>query len=213
MVECIRVKTCTSCGRILPIAPAFFQSRADGLDGFRADCLDCTRQRNAAHYESNRPAICRQQAQWRADHEASIKEWNREWRQANAQHLAEYRLCNRARRAVYNRENAEEIRERQREYNLSTRGRLARSIANHNRRIRMLSGGGRYTIEDAQQQFANQRGLCWWCSKSLQDGFHIDHYVPLAKGGSNGRENIVISCPTCNKKKGTKLPFEIGRLL
>jgi 5-methylcytosine-specific restriction endonuclease McrA len=40
--------------------------------------------------------------------------------------------------------------------------------------------------------------------------------VPLSRGGSNGPENIVIACPTCNLAKKDKMPHEWpegGRLL
>ncbi len=28
--------------------------------------------------------------------------------------------------------------------------------------------------------------------------------VPLSRGGTNGRENLCLSCPDCNLRKGTK---------
>ena len=34
--------------------------------------------------------------------------------------------------------------------------------------------------------------------------------IPLAKGGSNGPENIVIACAPCNLKKNAKLPHEFS---
>ena len=33
-----------------------------------------------------------------------------------------------------------------------------------------------------------------------------DHHIPLSKGGSNGKENIVLSCYKCNNKKGDLNP-------
>lgn len=44
----------------------------------------------------------------------------------------------------------------------------------------------------------------------------VDHVVPLVKGGSNGPDNLVIACSTCNLRKNDKLPHEWpegGRLL
>ena len=35
----------------------------------------------------------------------------------------------------------------------------------------------------------------------------IDHVVPKSKGGSNGNENLVAACASCNRKKGGR-PIE-----
>lgn len=44
--------------------------------------------------------------------------------------------------------------------------------------------------------------------------YHVDHVHPIAKGGSNGRENIVLACRKCNLSKRDRLPIEFaGRLL
>lgn len=54
-------------------------------------------------------------------------------------------------------------------------------------------------------QYEVQRGKCHWCGIALGDDYHVDHVIPLVKGGSNGPENIVCSCPPCNLRKGAKI--------
>ena len=58
---------------------------------------------------------------------------------------------------------------------------------------------------------------CYWCNVKLNEDFHIDHYIPIKKGGTHELSNLVISCKTCNLKKHTKDPIEfansIGKLL
>lgn len=62
----------------------------------------------------------------------------------------------------------------------------------------------------------SQIKICYWCNISCDEKYHIDHYVPLAKGGLHTIDNLVISCPTCNMTKNAKDPFrfanEKGRL-
>jgi 5-methylcytosine-specific restriction endonuclease McrA len=54
-----------------------------------------------------------------------------------------------------------------------------------------------------------QDGLCFYCGGDTNSrAEHVDHFVPLIRGGSNARFNIVVSCQTCNCKKGGKLPLE-----
>ena len=34
--------------------------------------------------------------------------------------------------------------------------------------------------------------------------FHIDHIIPVSKGGNNKEGNLQVICRTCNNKKGAK---------
>lgn len=90
-------------------------------------------------------------------------------------------------------------------------------IRSSNRRARKLASGGSFTKEDIDSIYAMQRGRCAWCTKKVGKIFHIDHRVALALGGSNDPDNLAISCPPCNLKKGAKDEIawaqENGRLL
>lgn len=84
----------------------------------------------------------------------------------------------------------------------------------HKRRARLANTNGAHTPEDILVIYESQKGLCWWCGKPVGDTYHIDHRVPLSRGGSNNPENLVISCPFCNDSKGAQFPHEWnGRLL
>ncbi len=81
-------------------------------------------------------------------------------------------------------------------------------------RVRDIDGSGQITAEDIRKQYKSQKGLCWWCSISVEGNYHVDHVIPLKRGGRNTPGNTVISCPPCNTRKRDKLPHEwIGRLL
>lgn len=62
-----------------------------------------------------------------------------------------------------------------------------------------------------------QRGKCAICRVRLNDDWHMDHIVPLAKGGLHEARNIQLLCAPCNLKKSAKDPIEhmqsLGRLL
>ena len=75
------------------------------------------------------------------------------------------------------------------------------------RRARKNGAGGQYTKQDVQDLLRLQRGCCAICTCRLVKR-HVDHVVPLSKGGSNGRENIQLLCQTCNQKKHARDPIE-----
>lgn len=66
-----------------------------------------------------------------------------------------------------------------------------------------------FSYEDVGLLWNKQDGNCHYCNSSLNDyGWHIEHVNPLSRGGSNGHENIVLACVTCNLSKGSKTPSE-----
>lgn len=81
-----------------------------------------------------------------------------------------------------------------------------------NRRAREQGAIGRHTAEDIRALFVMQRYKCANCRASVKEAFHIDHKVPLARGGSNDRHNLEVLCPKCNRRKSARDPIEFARL-
>lgn len=50
------------------------------------------------------------------------------------------------------------------------------------------------------------------CKKKIKIGeknaFHLDHIMPISKGGDNSFGNLQCLCPSCNQRKSAKLPEE-----
>lgn len=91
--------------------------------------------------------------------------------------------------------------------------RLAEVTWSAKRRARIRAVGGKFTREDVTRLFAMQRGCCAICQRSLDsDGYHIDHIIPISRGGTNDPINIQLTHPVCNLKKGASLPDDVSRL-
>lgn len=43
---------------------------------------------------------------------------------------------------------------------------------------------------------------CVYCASKLKPTWHLDHFIPVSKGGKNKISNLVTSCPRCNMMKG-----------
>ncbi|MGH3055780.1 MAG: HNH endonuclease [Gaiellaceae bacterium] len=52
-----------------------------------------------------------------------------------------------------------------------------------------------------------QRGLCWYCGGNLAATGktpHLEHQVPISRGGPDNIQNLVLACATCNITKHDK---------
>ncbi len=53
------------------------------------------------------------------------------------------------------------------------------------------------------------RGLCHYCGRQFSPKeLTMDHIVPLARGGTSSKGNMVPCCKECNNLKKTMLPIE-----
>ena len=147
---------------------------------------------NAAWRATHKEEMTAQRATYRAAHKEELAALNATWRAAHTEEI-------KARSLAYYQANKEICVNRRRR-----------------RRARSAQAEGTHTAADIKAQYARQRGKCFWCGVKVGKAYHVDHVVPLSRGGSNWPENLVIACATCNMQKGAKLPHEWakgGRLL
>lgn len=84
---------------------------------------------------------------------------------------------------------------------------LALRAKQHRRRSRLASAAGNHTEHDIHDLLRIQRGLCAGCECKLST-WHIDHVIPLSRGGSNWVGNLQLLCQPCNQSKCDRLPIE-----
>jgi len=78
-----------------------------------------------------------------------------------------------------------------------------------NRRAKIKEAGGIFSAKDVISMFESQLGECTGClGDLLMLDYHVDHIMPISKGGTNWPENLQLLCPTCNLQKSAKLPEE-----
>lgn len=77
------------------------------------------------------------------------------------------------------------------------------------RRARLAGVEGSYKASDVEFMIKEQDGFCNGCCAGLElTGYHVDHIVPISRGGSNWPTNLQLLCPTCNLSKGCLMPLE-----
>lgn len=107
--------------------------------------------------------------------------------------------------------NLERMAELNRRWKAENRDRVC--AYSQKRRSLKAQADGRVTAEDLSRIMLMQGSRCAACMVSIAEKYHADHIVPLAGGGSNHPWNIQLLCPTCNLRKGAKVPEEFMQSL
>jgi len=225
------LKTCNKCKRELPETREYFHRNGDRL---RAQCKRCMGESAAAYHAENKEDIAARAAAYCAENKEDIAARRAAYRAENkedfAARAAAYRAENKediaARAAVYYAENKEYIAARMAAYRADNKERIAAQRAAYqaahpekgnartrNRLARIVGNGGTHAAVDIQAQYDRQKGRCYYCDTLVGDDYHVDHVIPLILGGSNGPDNLVVACPTCNTSKGAKHPMDYAGML
>lgn len=91
-------------------------------------------------------------------------------------------------------------------------------VVERKRRAQMKGSSGTHTASDLAGILKAQGNRCAYCRADLSRAKkHVDHILPLARGGSNGRANLQYLCRPCNQAKSARDPVvfaqSIGLLL
>lgn len=66
---------------------------------------------------------------------------------------------------------------------------------------------------DREEIMMKSGGACHYCKESLGPGWHVDHVVPISRGGTNGRHNLVAACANCNMLKRDATAEEFAEMV
>jgi 5-methylcytosine-specific restriction endonuclease McrA len=230
-------KKCSKCGELIPdISGAYIGVRV-------IKCLDCNREyhrkktsewrkrpeniekvrskdreyywqhrnkRNEeckARHKRNRVAIAEYERQYKKARRSQINLRTKAYRDSHQEVLRKARADRYA-----NPEIAARLRENNRRWRINN---IEKSkMYDKAKHAKRRDAVGEFSSSDIELMLRQQKEKCYWCGKPLNGEYHVDHRIPLSKGGKNDPSNIVISCPHCNLSKGAKMPWEwIGRLL
>lgn len=227
-IDCTRA-ACAICGgtefyrngRCAPCSRAYAAA-------YRQKHPESTKAATAKWVARNKPRIAESMRQWRSENAENIRAYEIEYRARNHERVrarekkyrakfahkvkqwaANFRARNKAKiaeaDAKYYKKNAAAIRAKVLKWQKENPD-LCR-VRMQNRRARKV-GAGQLSKDIAARLFVLQRGRCPCCQRPLGRGFHLDHIVPLAKGGLNVDENIQLLRRECNHHKSAKMPIE-----
>lgn len=188
------MKRCSKCGEVKPVGD--FSRHKGKSDGLQTHCKAC----NAAYYRSHRE----ERVAYTAAYQRSHKEERAAYTAAYTQeHLAE--------RAAWRRRNSAKAVSRAKAWRKANPERhkdhLRRASAVRHARKKGAYIGPRFTHAEIYERDAARCHICG--RKVSKKAWHLDHIMPLAKGGDHSRRNVAVACARCNTRKGAKAGYQM----
>ncbi len=215
-IDGVPSKCCTGCGNWKAATAANFSPYKQGRLGLHPWCRSCLSANNLKYYYANTPDRKRQVPD-RLHEGVRQRQCTtcEQWKTATSDFFQPQRGCRlglrptcrdcmRAKSLAYAEAHSEEAVERVLAWNRQNKDRHAAHLRATQSKRR--GAEGKFNADDIRAKLAKQSNRCYYCETELDSGYHIDHFVSLAKGGRNDAANIVIACGRCNRKKGAKDP-------
>jgi 5-methylcytosine-specific restriction endonuclease McrA len=175
----LTTKECTKCGEIKLLTE--YPRNGTRLKSY---CKECDSERRKRQYYENHERELANKKRYYYENFDYFAEYGRKWRAENPERVVEY-----------NKQYRETNRDKRR-------------AANSLRKALKKGADHKSIAEDVWQMAEDQDWLCAYCESPLFGDFHVDHMVPLSKGGRHHWSNLAIACPGCNMNKRTKTAEE-----
>jgi len=202
----IQGKRCSGCGKWCALTE--YHKKTAHKDGLDSRCKTCEAAKARAYYEAHKEEIIARSHAYYQAHREEVAASTRAYRATHKDKIvasdAAYnaRPEVKAKKAAYREENREEEAERKHAWLLTPKGRTSSRAASLRRRL--YPGGQDITSAMTAEVMDASGGICPYCSEPFEDG-HIDHIIPVSRGGTNDRVNLVYCCASCNLSKGDRL--------
>ncbi len=207
-------KKCPKCGQTKDIGE-FYKCKSR-RDGFTSWCKECSNTSHKNYVENNRE---------------QLREYDREEYYKNRErHLENRRKSNernkekiKKARKVYYKNNKERILEQDAKYRSEHKDAIAARMkkyyeihkdefvyrARERKKLVRATKDGTITKATLDEMYEAQEHKCGYCGRDLDElGKHLDHILPLSKGGRHTINNVHWVCPKCNLEKNNKTEEE-----
>lgn len=163
------------------------------------------------YYQANIESEKQRSRRYYQENIESVKKYKKQYYKDNAESIKKYKMQH---QKIYYQKNAEVINQRHRLYFQSEHG---KKIA-YKRNLKRRSYKHKVIFEPIERTVLLDRDdwTCKHCGIKVHDmskgdwntpnKAHIDHIIPISKGGNSTPENLQVLCRTCNLSKKDKLP-------
>lgn len=182
-------KQCSRCRATKPRTD--FNVRRRAYDGLRAECRACQKADAAKYRVKNSDKL----RAYRAENAFRRVSYQREYYDANQETLRQDAIQRYNRNRIARKESTRRYREANRD-----RARVWYDT----RRARKHEA----FVESVERLVVLERddGVCGICGEDVDPfAFHVDHIIPLARGGEHSYGNVQVAHPRCNMSKRTRI--------
>ena len=153
---------------------SFYKNKST-KDGLQSLCKPCNMESNRIWQQKNLDRFAHYTAEYRKRNPEKTKSNLTKWRDNNKEHTSNYSRAYRRKNTGYTKRNKE------------------------NRKLRIQQAGlFLVTPKDVKKIMSNP---CLYCGAASK---HLDHIVPLSRGGRHSIGNLAPACVSCNQKKYNK---------
>lgn len=178
-------KWCPGCDQELPATLELFSPDKRGALGLKSYCKACAVKLSIDYRHANPEKHAASKKKWRGKNPDKVKKHKSESQKRN-------RPSANKRSKKWNDTHPEQRR-------AATMRRIARKH----------DAPGTYGADDIKRMFDEQEGQCAYCGirifLDIPFDVHVDHIIPLSKGGTNYPDNLCLACQSCNQSKNKHL--------
>lgn len=178
-------KICTKCGEEFPATTEFFCKQKTGRFGLQAECKVCHRK----YYKDNKERYAATNKKWRKNNKEKCATDMKEWYKNNREWIVEYRKDNKEKLAVDNAKWWKDNPGKRNAYEAKRRALKLKQTP---------------VLTEVQQ---HQIDLIYKIRDELGSNYHVDHIIPVSKGGQTHPDNLQIVLKSYNLQKHNKLNF------
>ena len=165
--------------------------------------------------EDNKEILKKHRRKYNADNKEKISKYYFDNKDKNIERDKQYRKDTKESRREYiqqyNKDNSDKIRKHKKIYRDENKHLFLKYI--QNRRARKMGQLG-FLPDNYIEILEQYDTYCRYCNLDLKiNPYHIDHIIPLSRGGLHDFTNLQLICATCNLKKNNKTHLEFQEII
>lgn len=153
--------------------------------------------------EKNREERRIRDKEYREEHREDIRLKRKLKSEEHKKWMKEYHKRNKEQGRQYRKQNVSRIKENTNQWRKTLAGLACMRQQHFKRRTGLNSKDVNRVIQENLLKYG--AFCCEKCKQLTGNDFHLDHIIPIAKGGNNNYENLQLLCPDCNIQKRTQV--------